>query len=282
MNVHRGWAARVRQKLGSAIYKYRHEYTSRKVGPNIYHCCLHKTGSQWFRRLLGDRMVWEYSRYKLYIPGVNFTLRKPEDLEKLNDIPSGVIVSPLYIRYEDFDNIPKPKGSRAFFVIRDPRDIVVSAYFSMKFSHSVIDSFIAETREKLNAMTESEGIMEIIQNHTSVSVLEGWAHALQANKIRAFRFENVFGPATQRDSAQDLLSYCGIEISDNDLDKLLEKYSFGKFSGREPGHEDAHHHYRKGVAGDWKNHFTENHKAAFKNHAGEVLIKLGYEKGPDW
>jgi hypothetical protein len=39
---------------------------------------------------------------------------------------------------------------------------------------------------------------------------------------------------------------------------------------------------RKGIAGDWKNHFDENHKAIFKRNAGEWLIKLGYEADLEW
>ena len=40
--------------------------------------------------------------------------------------------------------------------------------------------------------------------------------------------------------------------------------------------------FRKGTIGDWRNHFTEEHKAAFKEVAEAELIKLGYEKDYDW
>ncbi len=33
---------------------------------------------------------------------------------------------------------------------------------------------------------------------------------------------------------------------------------------------------RKGVAGDWRNHFQERHMAAFDKAAGEALEALGY------
>jgi len=39
---------------------------------------------------------------------------------------------------------------------------------------------------------------------------------------------------------------------------------------------------RKGVAGDWKNHFSERNIADFKALAGEALILLGYESDLTW
>jgi hypothetical protein len=36
--------------------------------------------------------------------------------------------------------------------------------------------------------------------------------------------------------------------------------------------------YRQGQSRDWQNHFTEDHRRAFKDVAGDILIGLGYEK----
>ncbi len=40
--------------------------------------------------------------------------------------------------------------------------------------------------------------------------------------------------------------------------------------------------FRSGKTGEWKNHFTDEHKKIFKDVAGDLLIKLGYEKDNDW
>jgi hypothetical protein len=36
------------------------------------------------------------------------------------------------------------------------------------------------------------------------------------------------------------------------------------------------------VAGDWNNYFTERDKQTYKEEAGELLIRLGYERDLDW
>jgi hypothetical protein len=40
--------------------------------------------------------------------------------------------------------------------------------------------------------------------------------------------------------------------------------------------------FRKGLIGDWRNHFTPQHKHAFKAVAGQLLIDLGYAQDFDW
>ena len=52
--------------------------------------------------------------------------------------------------------------------------------------------------------------------------------------------------------------------------------------GRKVGQQDVKSHYRKGVPGDWKNHFKPEHVAHFKRHYNDLLLKYGYETNPDW
>ena len=40
--------------------------------------------------------------------------------------------------------------------------------------------------------------------------------------------------------------------------------------------------FRSGKTGEWNKYFTEEHKKTFKDVAGDLLVKLGYEKDNDW
>jgi hypothetical protein len=40
--------------------------------------------------------------------------------------------------------------------------------------------------------------------------------------------------------------------------------------------------FRSGKTGEWKKYFTKENKHRFKNVAGDLLVKLGYEKNNDW
>ena len=55
-----------------------------------------------------------------------------------------------------------------------------------------------------------------------------------------------------------------------------ESASFEKMSGRRPGQEDATSHLRKGVVGDWREHFDDEISFRFESIAGYLLTELGY------
>lgn len=74
-----------------------------------------------------------------------------------------------------------------------------------------------------------------------------------------------------------LVSEMGIESSKEQIKNCLESASFEKLSkGRKSGEEDKRSFYRKGVAGDWQNHFEEEDLEAFNKIAGRMMTRLGY------
>jgi hypothetical protein len=80
-----------------------------------------------------------------------------------------------------------------------------------------------------------------------------------------------------------LVGFLGADTSEKAVQQAVGSASFEKLSkGRERGQEDTSSFYRKGVAGDWNNFFTERDKQIYKEEAGELLIRLGYERDLDW
>jgi len=80
-----------------------------------------------------------------------------------------------------------------------------------------------------------------------------------------------------------LLRFLGVETSNEVVRQCVEAARFENFSGgRQRGEEDNSSFFRKGIAGDWRNFFTEKDKQIYKEAAGDLLVKLGYEKDNDW
>ena len=86
-----------------------------------------------------------------------------------------------------------------------------------------------------------------------------------------------------------------VNLSDEMLDSVIHLGSFEHQSGGRiaEGREDAEGIFRdggpvvarglrKGIKGDWKNHFTPAVVSRVKEVAGEGLIELGYERDLDW
>jgi hypothetical protein len=67
------------------------------------------------------------------------------------------------------------------------------------------------------------------------------------------------------------------------IDIVAKQLTFGSLSGgRAPGHEQKSAHFRKGVPGDFLNHFSDLHKAICKSAIGQSLIELGYASDMQW
>jgi hypothetical protein len=63
--------------------------------------------------------------------------------------------------------------------------------------------------------------------------------------------------------------------------RCVEEASFERIAGgRKRGEEDSESPLRKGVAGDWKNVFTQRDRQIYEGIAGDLLSELRYERTP--
>lgn len=203
------------------------------------------------------------------------------------------------------------RGYRGFHVIRDPRDILVSSYFSDKYSHPVYRQEFAQFRDQLQTAEFDEGLqMELDRRTAEFEALAGWNYAdpnvyetryeiitvkpqEEFTKLLAFLGVPMPAsglPATTARTAiaiNRVLRRAGVSlraggIPPEFLKRVIEAQAFQKLAGRKKGEEDQKNHYRKGVAGDWVNYLTGANKDLFKARWGQLLIDLGYEKDLNW
>jgi hypothetical protein len=105
--------------------------------------------------------------------------------------------------------------------------------------------------------------------------------ALLGPNYTEVRYEDLL--ERPHEEVRRLLGFLGVDTDRTLVDGCVSAASFEKLSrGRERGQEDPSSFYRKGIAGDWKNHFTEEDRRIFKEEAGELLIRLGYEEDLNW
>jgi len=234
----------------------------------------------------------------------------------------------------DIRYVERLEGFRGFHVIRDPRDIVVSAYFSHLHSHPTDEwKELVDHRKRLQQVSKDEGLfLEMDFRRREFEHLYNWDYgrpsvlelkmenliaAPYEEMARVFAFLGVVRrpPAlavntlyllnasrrpvelkdrlvgtclqlTRRLAAREKRCPAGKRKPTLSARALLEHVFNNRFasktSGRRRGQENASSHYRKGMAGDWANHFTSEHRQYFKERYNNVLIRLGYAESPDW
>lgn len=171
---------------------------------------------------------------------------------------------------------------RGFHVIRDPRDIVVSAYFSHRYSHP-IGEWLKEQRELLNQVDLEDGIRHSIDFRSNQFNRMGqWNY--QMPKIYETKFEIL--TSDPYDEFSRIFHFLGLmpqRLNSRILEEILHHHSFERLAeGRKRGQENHQHHYRKGIHGDWAQYFSEENREYFKRNYGQLLIDLGYETDSSW
>ena len=188
-------------------------------------------------------------------------------------------------------------------LIRDPRDVVVSGYFSHLKTHPKNES-INKLRDRLKKVDMNEGLfLEMDYEKNNFNSMIEWDYnqnniyeaKLEEIKdstssiLEIFKFLDLISNNKTR-FIKSLINKIGNKITNTtffpnsalsplEIGKIVENNSFRKLSsGRNPGQVDETSHYRKGVSGDWRNYFTNEHKKYFKDQYGDLLIILGYEK----
>ncbi len=194
-------------------------------------------------------------------------------------VQSGAIYPTLYITREQFESVARPRPSRHFVVIRDLRDTLVSLYFSLKHSHKPLTDLIRTRRAALAEMGQEDGLLYLIECGLTPMAQVQWSW--YAAREELIRYEELL----KRDEeilSRLLLAHCRLPVEPGHLATVIRTHRFQALSGRRPGTEDAHAHARKGIAGDWRNYFTDKVRAEFKRYYGSLLIATGYEKSYDW
>jgi Sulfotransferase family len=144
---------------------------------------------------------------------------------------------------------------------RDGRDVVVSEKF-----------FLANTEGRTNSLRDS---------------IRDWRNKMEADRkytteygIYSCSYESLLrdGEAT----VKGILGFLDLPADRATIDDMLRRSSFKFTTGRDNGREQSTSFYRKGIAGDWTNHFSQADKDVFKELAGDMLVELGYEKDLAW
>lgn len=171
-------------------------------------------------------------------------------------------------------------GRATIFVHRDPRDMVISHVFYATQIHKghgmhrYYNETLSTMEERINAAIEGveEPGAELSPVKNKYENFLGW---LEQPDVLCLRFEDlILDRQTTFGRLLDFLEQRGFtpQIDRARAFEALHQAIAPKRSGT----------FRKGQPGNWRQHFTQSNKVKFKENAGELLLRLGYETDQNW
>jgi hypothetical protein len=181
---------------------YPAEYSQAEV--NHYYFGHHKCATNWIRRLAKDVCDRSSMNYLIY-QGDNRT--NSFSSEKRPTFHLFVNSRPSDLRHLS-------ESDRAFHLIRDPRDVLVSFYFSWKHSHRINSDHQKELRKTLRRSGPEQGFIYLLDHCAYFEQIQSWDLGCDP-RVLDVRYEDLI--ADEKKVFGQILSHLGIEISEEEL-----------------------------------------------------------------
>jgi hypothetical protein len=191
--------------------------------------------------------------------------------------PRDVASAHLFARPEAIARVCSPMFV-PYFIFRDPRDVVVSHVFyvtDMEARHVHHDYYQSlpdfDSRLRVSILGRPDSDIEFSNIADRFKPYLGW---LDHPEVLTIHFEDLIHDraAALTKIMDHLLTRFPLPVTRQLILDSLETSINPKKSPT----------FRSGKTGEWKKYFTNEHKILFKEVAGDLLVKLGYEKDNDW
>jgi len=165
-----------------------------------------------------------------------------------------------------------------YFIFRDPRDVVVSHVFyvtEIEARHVHHDYYASlpdfDSRLMISILGRPNLDVEFPDIAARFAPYHGWLDQPSVMKIHFEDLINDHIPTLDR-ILDHFLVRVPLQVPRQLILDALE-------SSINPSKSPT---FRSGKTGEWKKYFTDEHKKIFKGAAGDLLVRLGYEKDNDW
>lgn len=223
-----------------------------------------KSGTNWLCSILVD-----YTGYPPYEPWK----------DRLPRVAPGVY---HMMRLLPFESVRR----RTIYIMRDGRDVMVSRWFETLHrepdTRERAERFLGVEMTDHNMRENLARFIEFMSTYQGgVADYRSHLRYWQQHRYATVRYEDMLVEPVP-ELARALAEVFGKPPDIERLEQAVKKNSFEEKSKRARGEESAGSFMRKGVSGDWRNHFTPEAARVFDDYAGDLLIELGYEPDHRW
>lgn len=246
--------------------------------PDCYAFSIHKAGSSLMHAMINQ--VCHFARIPgLSIPDTLFLEGISENIwgndERIIDL-----IGPGRVYY-GFRSLPKVllnesvclREKKSVLLVRDPRDALVSQYFSFggkNVSHKLPNKDKEAFLEKFQTTSHMEIDQYVL--HTAVNYrnkLNAYKNNLNFENVLLFKYEDIY--FDKRKFLGDIFNHFGILVESKLLDDVASKNDI------RPAAEDAAKHIRKGTPGDHVNKLRPETINKLNTIFAEICEWYGYD-----
>lgn len=243
---------------------------------NVFAAMSPKAGSQWAKALFDHELV--RTRSGLFtLPQLDF-----EFGAETHAFPPATFVPGVYASYPDYRAIPKPYPYRTIYIFRDPRDLVVSGYYSAIKTHRPANyrkaPGLESMRIAMRTMSRDLALRYSVELLTErLCEMATWVDVEEEN-VALFRLEDIEdNPEKEVGRA---LAHCGVHLSDQELARVIADTSRTSLQqqdlARRPAGSESH--YRVNREKHWEL-LNDEHLRAIDEIVPGFIEKLGYPPG---
>jgi sulfotransferase 6B1 len=200
-------------------------------------------------------------------------------LANLARIRQGTIGWGYLPAYPEFVKALNQPDWTSYFIIRDPRDALISQIFyatEINQEHRLRAYYLSlpDMDSRLRAAIggvhrEGANLPDIL---TRYERFLGW---FNCPDVMVVKFEELL--ADQQRSITSMIEF--LERKDFRLQMSREQAVQQVIEAVQPKKSPT---FRKGHSGEWRNYFKEEHKQQFKQVTGDLLVQMGYEQDDNW
>lgn len=165
-------------------------------------------------------------------------------------------------------------GGKGIFLYRDPRDCIVSwaHYIDDVVGHEGFINFEAGHGFRLDGLNIQERIHAILQKaEFEYGRYVDWLDTPD-DVIYKMTYEDML--LRRKETFRDLIDWMGddlVQVLGTEFDCSTPEKMMSRID------PDNCNTYRKGITGDWKNHFTDYQETIFWDEMEEIMNRMGYK-----
>ena len=164
--------------------------------------------------------------------------------------------------------------NKCILLVRDPRDALVSHYFSYLYSHGIpasgpISKTMSKSRDKLMATDINAYVLRPQFINIFLYGFKKYEMFLSDRTTRVYRYEDVI--YYKNEWLIDMAKYLDMELPSEVIDRIVKKNDI------QPVKEDPSKHIRQVSPGNFRRHLTGETIEKLNTALGQVINKYGYD-----